>query len=67
MHVDGAYTVFRELNPAHATFVAFPALGRQRSSRSDISPAGGIFDRWAIMRSVGASLRRGYNWLQRLA
>jgi glycosyl transferase, family 25 len=67
MHVDGAYTVFRELNPAHATFVAFPALGMQRSSPSDITPRRKLLDRWVITRSVAGLLRRSHNWLRRLA
>ena len=63
MHVDGAYTVFRELNPQHQTFAAFPTLGRQRSSKSDITPGG--MDRWAGTRTIAALMRRSYNWLQR--
>jgi glycosyl transferase, family 25 len=65
MHVDGAYTVFRQLNPKHETFAAFPSLGRQRSSPSDITPGGAILDRWAGTRTVANLLRRSYNWLQR--
>ena len=65
MHVDGAYTVFRLLNPEHATFAAFPSLGRQRSSPSDITPGNMILDRWAGTRKIATVLRKAYNWLRR--
>jgi glycosyl transferase, family 25 len=65
MHVDGAYTVFRMLNPQRITFAAFPSLGRQRSSPSDITPGSMFLDRWAPTRPVAALLRRGYNILRR--
>jgi glycosyl transferase, family 25 len=65
MHVDGAYTVFREVNPRHETFAAIPSLGRQRSSPSDINPGGTILDRWSGMQTIAALLRRSYNWFQR--
>ena len=65
MHVDGAYTVFRMLHPAYRTFAAFPSLGHQRSSRSDITPSNMILDRWALTRPIGSLLRRGYNAIAR--
>lgn len=65
MHVDGAYTVFRMLNPDCRTFAAFPTLGRQRSSPSDITPGRMLLDRWTVTRPVAALLRRGYNLLRR--
>ena len=65
MHVDGAYTFFRMLHPQHSTFVAFPSLGRQRSSPSDITARGMVLDRWHATRGVAALMRRGYNWLRR--
>src|SRR5207237_9327797 len=65
MHVDGAYTVFRQLNPGHTTFAAFPSLGRQRSSPSDITPSGTLLDRWSGTRKLMNVVRSGYNWLQR--
>jgi hypothetical protein len=37
MHVDGAYSTFRTLNPDVTTLVSCPSLGWQRSSRSDIA------------------------------
>ena len=66
MHVDGAYTVFRSLNPQYTTFAAFPSLGRQRSSPSDISPRKTPFERWKATRIAVSTLRKGYNWWQRL-
>jgi hypothetical protein len=66
MHIDGAYSVFRELNTSLSTFVAFPSLGRQRSSRSDITPGGMLLDRWTGTREVASLLRQTYNWLRRL-
>lgn len=65
MHVDGAYTVFRMLHPEFRTFAAFPPLGHQRSSRSDITPSNMLLDRWALTRPIGALLRRGYNFIAR--
>lgn len=65
MHVDGAYTVFRMLNPDRRTFAAFPTLGRQRSSPSDITPGSMLLDRWAPTRQLAALLRRSYNLLRR--
>jgi len=63
MHVDGAYSVFRKLNPNHPTFAAFPPLGRQRSSPSDVTESGMILDRWAGTRQIASLLRRGRNWI----
>lgn len=65
MHVDGAYTVFRKLNPGCVTYAAFPPLGRQRSSPSDITPGNMLLDRWSPTRPLAALLRRGYNRLRR--
>lgn len=61
MHVDGAYTVFRTVNPDRVTLAAFPSLGRQRSSPSDITPGGMLLDRFGATRPLAALLRRGYN------
>jgi GR25 family glycosyltransferase involved in LPS biosynthesis len=38
MHVDGAYSTFRQQNPDVETWIVFPSLAKQRSSASDISP-----------------------------
>ena len=61
MHVDGAYTVFRMLNPHLVTVAAFPPLGRQRSSLSDITPGSMFLDRWYVTMPLAALLRRLYN------
>jgi hypothetical protein len=65
MHVDGAYSVFRRLHPQFATFAAFPPLGHQRSSPSDITPANRLIDRYSATRGLARSLRSTYNWLAR--
>jgi len=65
MHVDGAYTVFRMLNPQRRTLAAFPTLGRQRSSPSDITPGSMLLDRWSMTRPLAALLRGGYNRIRR--
>jgi glycosyl transferase, family 25 len=64
MHVDGAYTVFRQLHPEYQCFAAFPTLGRQRSSVSDITPSAMLLDRWSGTRRVSKMLRRAYNRLR---
>jgi hypothetical protein len=65
MHVDGAYTVFRMLNPHYATFAAMPPLARQRSSPSDVTPSNMVLDRWSATRGVAALLRRAVNKVRR--
>jgi GR25 family glycosyltransferase involved in LPS biosynthesis len=65
MHVDGAYTVFRRLNPKHRTLVAFPSLGRQRSSPSDVTQSQMTLDQWAVTRPIASLLRRAYNRMKR--
>ena len=63
MHYDGALTMFRAQNPALKTYIAVPNLGRQRSSRSDITtrrldqvPL--LRDAISFARQVRRSLRR---------
>jgi GR25 family glycosyltransferase involved in LPS biosynthesis len=65
MHVDGAYTVFRMLNPERVTLAAFPSLGRQRSSPSDVTPGNMLLDRWTATRPLASLLRRTYNAVRR--
>ncbi len=55
MHVDGAYSVFRMLHPQFRTVAAFPPLGEQRRSRSDITPK--LFDRLPVMKQFAGFLR----------
>jgi hypothetical protein len=66
MHVDGAYTVFRALHPERSTFAAFPSLGTQRSSPSDVTPRNTILERWVGTRAATHLLRRAHNWMRRL-
>ncbi len=63
MHVDGAYSTFRQQNPDVVTLVAVPSQGWQRSSRSDIAP-NRWYDRWPLVRSLVALARRGKTWLR---
>ena len=55
MPVDGALNVFRRLNPDVRTLIAYPKLGRQMPSRSDILP--GMLDRFRILRPLTSALR----------
>lgn len=64
MHVDGAYSVYRALHPELATYAAFPPLGQQRSSRSDITESGMILDRFAATRPLANLLRKARNRLR---
>lgn len=57
MHVDGAYSLFRQFNPDVVTLLAAPSLGGQRSSRSDIYP-NKWYDRLPLTRTL-AGLARG--------
>lgn len=57
MHVDGAYSTLRYQHPSLNTLVYSPALGSQRSSRSDIADQR-VYDRLAVLRP-GARLLRG--------
>jgi hypothetical protein len=57
MHVDGAYSWFRQAFPQMLTLLATPQLGYQRSSRSDIYDLR-WFDRVPAVRHAVAGLRR---------
>lgn len=57
MDVDGAYTWYRRLHPALTTLAAFPVLGHQRRSRTDIHELR-WFDRAPLVRQSIAGLRR---------
>lgn len=62
MHYDGALTMFRASHPQHQTFIAEPNIGRQRSSRSDISvrrmeQVSGIRQAMSLARTVRRHLR----------
>ena len=57
MHVDGAYSLLRSLQPSILTLMAVPSLGGQRSSRSDIYP-NKWYDRAPMLKQV-AGIARG--------
>lgn len=60
MHVDGAFSVYRQQHPAFITLVSNPSLVGQRSSRSDIYP-NRWYDRMAATRGVLGIARRMKN------
>ncbi|WP_209425029.1 glycosyltransferase family 25 protein [Pararhodobacter sp. SW119] len=57
MHVDGAFNHFRANNPQVIALAALPALGFQRSSRTDIH-ALRWFDRLPVIRDAVSLARR---------
>lgn len=57
MDVDGAYNWLRRLNPQLRTLLAFPELGYQRASRTDIADLR-WFDRMRGIRESIAAARR---------
>jgi glycosyl transferase, family 25 len=63
MHTDGAYNIWRLLNPEAVTRAAIPEICIQRSSRSDI--AIGRFDRYAVTRLIARPLRKLRNYMRR--
>lgn len=63
MSFDGALTTFRFQNPGVRTFAAFPPLGYQRSSRTDVGNQR-WFDNVPFVREVFAKLRKARNSLR---
>lgn len=61
MHVDGAYSLFRQCHGDVVTLLANPSLGGQRSSRSDICP-NQWYDRLPLLRSLAGVARQAKNW-----
>lgn len=59
MHVDGAYSWVRKLHLNLNTFLAYPELAVQRSSRSDITPTH-WFDKIRAFRPAVNFLRRQF-------
>jgi hypothetical protein len=55
MHVDGAISMFRKLNPDVVTLLAQPSLGSQRPSPSDLSPR--WFDHAPVVRTLARAAR----------
>ena len=63
MHVDGAYSMFRQRNPEVITLICMPSLGGQRSSRSDIY-ANRWFDRLPVFREAAGLARTVINYIR---
>ena len=61
MHVDGAYSTWRSLNPTAVTLVTLPPVCSQRSSQSDIA-ASHWYDRAPLVRGAIAAFRRVLHW-----
>ena len=57
LHYDVALSQFRATVPGCVTFVASPAIGIQRRSRSDIQTLQ-FYDRWPVIRSIAPLVRR---------
>lgn len=57
MHLDGAYSTLRAQNQALETYAHFPALGYQRSSRTDIG-ATKWYDRVGVLSPLVDAARR---------
>jgi glycosyl transferase, family 25 len=64
MHVDGAYSTWRILNPHAVTLIAAPPVCLQRSSRSDIAMSR-WYDSTPLIRTGIAALRRMRNRMNR--
>jgi glycosyl transferase, family 25 len=64
MHVDGAYSTWRTLNPEAVTRAAIPEICVQRSSRSDVA-AISMVDRYAVTRLIARPLRKLRNYMRR--
>ncbi len=57
MHVDGAYSWFRQAHPEFRTFMALPEIAVQRPSISDITPSSRRIEKIPLV-SVGIGLAR---------
>lgn len=57
MHVDGAFNWFRKTHPDRIALAVLPALGHQRSSRTDIATRR-WFDRLPFLRQTAGALHR---------
>ncbi len=64
MHVDGAYSMFRQRNPGLVTLMCMPSLGGQRSSRSDIHD-NRWFDRLPVFREAAGLARMIINFMRK--
>ena len=52
MHVDGAYSMFRNQNSQFITLISLPSIGHQRSSRSDVYDNKWFDKIWGIKQLV---------------
>lgn len=57
MHVDGAYSWFRQAHPELTTLMAMPELAFQRSSATDVHTRR-WFDRWPLVANFMTLLRK---------
>jgi glycosyl transferase family 25 len=57
MHIDGAYSMFRQRSSGLITLIAAPSLAGQRSSRSDIYP-NRWFDRLPVFQPLATLARQ---------
>lgn len=64
MHVDGAYSTFRQQNPEIVTLVAIPSLGFQRASPSNIAE-NRWFDKLSGLNQFTEEVRKVKNWYLR--
>lgn len=60
MHVDGAYSTIRKKYPEYTTYVANPAMGYQRASRTDIHQ-NKWFDKIPVIKQIVSLLRKFKN------
>jgi len=65
MHVDGAYSTFRQQNPEVITLIATPVLGFQRPSLSDIYEERHWFDRLPVLSQLVSVARAVKLWQKR--
>ncbi|TCD48557.1 glycosyltransferase family 25 protein [Chlorobium sp. N1] len=66
MHYDGAISTFREQNPDIITYISWPTLGFQRSSRTDLLEPS-VWDRWKVLAPITAMARKLKNALYRIS
>jgi glycosyl transferase family 25 len=64
MHIDGAYTTWRTLNPEVVTRATIPEICIQRSSRSDVATIV-MLDKYAVTRLIVRPLRKLRNYMRR--
>jgi glycosyl transferase family 25 len=65
MHVDGAYSTFRQQNSSVITLIANPSLGFQRSSPSNIADYK-WFDKIPVVSQLSSVARKVKNWYRQI-